>query len=232
MRIHEDMSLEDLVPLMGERHGIGGMAVLAATTIRVNMKKRRLTFSLSLALLAVLSGCSSMQSSVGSGGHVRLSEHAPFEIQVRTPSAGLSPIVYELAVQEFGKSLDIAEHGPGKGVIEVMFSSQGDSAFFGSSTTSTTGRVYGSGWYTGNTFYGAATSTGVATTVSSGASFTWQNSTMIVVVRDKEGRRLYTADYDYKGGWEISGWVVNTPEEAARLCIERVRKQMANDGVI
>jgi hypothetical protein len=68
--------------------------------------------------------------------------------------------------------------------------------------------------------------------VSTGGEFVWQNSTLLVVVRDKNGRRLYTADYDYKGGWELSGWVVNTPEEAARLCIERVREQMLKDGVI
>ncbi|MFL9936452.1 hypothetical protein P0D88_47445 [Paraburkholderia sp. RL18-103-BIB-C] len=196
------------------------------------MLKQRLAFMLPLVILAALSGCSSIQSSVGSGEHVMLREQAPFVVQVRTPSPGLSAIVYELAVQELGKSLDIAERGPGKGVIEVMFSSRDDNAFLGSSTSSSTAQTYGSGWYTGNTVYGSASTTSVANTVSSGATFTWQNSTILVVVRDKEGRRLYTADYDYKGGWELSGWVVNTPEEAARLCIQRVRKQMAKDGVI
>lgn len=188
--------------------------------------------SLPLLFVAVLGGCSSMQSSVTNREHLAGKDQAPFIVRVRTPSPGLAPIVYELAVQEFGKSVDIAEGGPGKGSIEVMFSSHDDSAFFGSSATSTTAQSYGSGWYSGNAAYGSVSSTAQATSISSGTSFTWQNSTMIVVIRDKDGHRLYTADYDYKGGWELSGWVVNTPEEAARLCIQRVRKQMAQDGVI
>ncbi len=173
-----------------------------------------------------------MQSALGNSGGVRINEFGPYVIQVRTPSTTLSSAVYEFAVQQFGKSLDIAEREPGKGVIEVTFSSEGASSFVGSSTTTSTGQAYGSGWYTGNTYYGSASFTGTANTVSTGSVFTWQNSTLLVVVRDKTGRRLYTADYDYKGGWELSGWVVNTPEEAARLCLERVRKQMLKDGVI
>lgn len=183
-------------------------------------------------IMVLLTGCSSMQTSVGTSGQVKLRESGPFEIRVHTPSGSLSVLVYEFAVQELGKSLDIAERKPGKGVIEVTFASQGESAFVGTSTTTASGQAYGSGWYTGNNYYGSASTSGTANTLSTGSSFTWQNSTMFVVVRDGEGRRLYSADYKYKGGWELSGWTVNTPEEAARLCIERVRKQMAKDGVL
>jgi hypothetical protein len=196
------------------------------------MNRRTLIIALGPLMLSIVSGCSSMNSSMGSREHIELKAFAPFELRVRTPSQSLSAIVYELAVQELGKSLDIADRGPGNGVIEVMFSSHRDSAFFGSSISSGAAQGAASGWYTGNTFNGSSTSTVTATAVNSGASFTWQNSTMIVVVRNKEGRRLYTVDYDYKGGWELSGWVVNTPEEAARLCIERVRERMSKDGVI
>lgn len=198
------------------------------------MNRRRLVVESLLLTLSILSGCSSMNSSVGSGGHIALKEFAPYKIRVRTPSQSMSAIVYEFAVQEFGKSLDIADGDGrrGNGVIEVMFASQGDSAFFGSSTTSGVAQGTASGWYSGDSLNGSSTSTITSTTVSSGASFTWQNSTMIVVVRDSEGRRLYAADYDYKGGWELSGWVVNTPEEAARLCIERIRARMSTDGAI
>ncbi|MEM5299891.1 hypothetical protein VSR82_37180 [Burkholderia sp. JPY481] len=197
-----------------------------------NMMKRRATFALAFLVLAPLTACSSMQSTVANGDGARLHEFGPYVIQVRTPSATLSSVVYEFAVQQFSKSLDIAEREPGRGVIEVTFSSQGDSAFIGSSATSSASQSYGSGWYTGNTYYGSASAIGTAHTVSTGGVFTWQNSTLLVVVRDRNGRRLYTADYDYKGGWELSGWVVNTPEEAARLCVERVREQMLKDGVI
>ena len=173
-----------------------------------------------------------MQTRTAHDGNVRLADYGPYVIRVRTPSPALSALVYEFAAQEFSKGLDIAERTPGKGNIEIIFASQGESAFVGSSTTIASGQAYGSGWYTGNSYYGAVHVTASANTLSTGGSFTWQNSTLFVVVRDAEGRRLYSADYKYKGGWEWSGWSVNTPEEAARLCIERVYKQMAKDRVI
>lgn len=185
-----------------------------------------------IGVVLALSGCSSMQTNVKNSGEVKLSKYGSYTVQVRTPSPSLSSSVYEFAVQEFSKSLDIAEKEKGKGTIEVTFSSQGESAFMGSSTTTASAQAYGSGWYTGNTFYNSVAVQGQATTFSSGSSFTWQNSTLFVVVRDTEGRRLYSADYKYKGGWELSGWVVNTPEEAARLCIERVHKQMVKDAIL
>jgi hypothetical protein len=181
--------------------------------------------------ILALSGCSSMETRA-IGGKVSLQEHAPYEVRVRTPSESLSALVYEFAVQELGKSIDIAEHEPGKGAIEVTFASQGESAFMGTAVTTSNAQAYSSGWYTGNTYYGSGSAHGTSTTVSSGSSFTWQNSTLFIVIRDGNGRRLYSVDYKYKGGWELSGWVVNTPEEAARLCIERAHKQLVKDGVL
>ena len=192
------------------------------------MKKVLFIFVVFLAC----SGCSSMQTNVKNSGEVKLSKYGSYTIQVKTPSPSLSSIVYEFSVQEFSKSLDIAEKEQGKGTIEVTFSSQGESAFMNSSTTTANAQAYGTGWYTGNTYYNSVAVQGQATTVSSASSFTWQNSTLFVVVRDSEGHRLYSADYKYKGGWEFSGFVVNTPEEAARLCIERVHKQMLKDAVL
>ncbi|MEI6779422.1 MAG: hypothetical protein WCQ21_00750 [Verrucomicrobiota bacterium] len=52
---------------------------------------------------------------------------------------------------------------------------------------------------------------------------------MLIVVKKGDGERIWTADYKYKGGWEMSGWVVNTPDEAARLVIKRLKKKFDND---
>ncbi|WGZ92679.1 MAG: hypothetical protein QJT81_12475 [Candidatus Thiothrix putei] len=181
-------------------------------------------------VLLFFSACSSMETNIKNSSDIKLKKYAPYTIQVRTPSSDLSPLIYEFAVQEFSKSLDIAEKEKGKGTIEVTFSSQGESAFIG--TSSTNAQAYSSGWYTGNTSYNSSRITGQANTITSGGSFTWQNSTLFVVVRDSEGHRLYSADYKYKGGWELSGFVVNTPEEAARLCIERVHEQMIKEDIL
>lgn len=64
---------------------------------------------------------------------------------------------------------------------------------------------------------------------ASGGVFQWQNSTMLIVLRHADGERLWSADYNYKGGWEFSGWVVNTPEEVARLVAKRLKNRFAND---
>lgn len=52
---------------------------------------------------------------------------------------------------------------------------------------------------------------------------------MIVVLKHGDGGRLWSADYSYKGGWELSGWVVNTPAEAARLVAKRLKDKFLTD---
>ncbi len=55
---------------------------------------------------------------------------------------------------------------------------------------------------------------------------------MLAVLRREDGERIWSADYNYKGGWEFSGWTVNTPEEAARLVSKRLRDRfLADRGV-
>ena len=53
---------------------------------------------------------------------------------------------------------------------------------------------------------------------------------MLAVLRRADGERLWSADYNYKGGWEMSGWVVNTPDEAARLVTKRLKARYVADA--
>lgn len=57
----------------------------------------------------------------------------------------------------------------------------------------------------------------------------WQNSTMLVVIRTPSKERLWTGEYNYKGGMEISGFSVTTPEEAAKLVVQRIAQQFESD---
>jgi len=57
----------------------------------------------------------------------------------------------------------------------------------------------------------------------------WQNSTMLMVIKDNKGNRLWTGEYTYKGGMELSGFAVNAPAEAAKLVIDRMAKQFVGD---
>lgn len=53
-----------------------------------------------------------------------------------------------------------------------------------------------------------------------------KNCTMIFCIRDLENRRMWTAGYNYKGEWELSGFSINTPDEAARLCLKRIVEEL------
>ena len=139
-------------------------------------------------------------------------------------------IVYEMAYRQFGEVLPLREKEPFTGVMEIMFTSSGEGMFVGSSTTTGGATAYGSGWYSGSGYAtGTATVSGSSSTTSSGGFMTWQNSTMSAVVKRSDGERLWTADYRYKGGWEPSGFVINTPDEAARLVIKRLRQKLEKD---
>jgi hypothetical protein len=142
----------------------------------------------------------------------------------------MDKLVYEIAFQQFGDVLPLREQEPFTGVMEVTFASSDQSWFVGSSSTVGSATAYGSGWYSRSGYIGGtATVSGSSSTFSSGGAFTWQNSTMLIVLKKSDGKRIWTADYNYKGGWEMSGWSVNTPDEAARLVIKRLKNKFKND---
>jgi hypothetical protein len=114
--------------------------------------------------------------------------------------------------------------------MEITFASSDQSWFAGSSSSMGSDTAYGSGWYNVTGYVGGtAALSGSSTTISSGGTFTWQNSTMLIVLKKSDGERIWTVDYNYKGGWEISGWVVNTPDEAARLVLKRLKEKFNKD---
>jgi hypothetical protein len=52
---------------------------------------------------------------------------------------------------------------------------------------------------------------------------------MLITLKDAHGTRLWTADYEYKGGSDISGFWIYTADEAARLCLKRLKARMRKD---
>ena len=53
---------------------------------------------------------------------------------------------------------------------------------------------------------------------------------MDAVLTRGEGEPLWTANYSYKGGYELSGFVIDTPEKAARLVARRLATRFAADS--
>lgn len=194
------------------------------------LNRKMLLVLLLVALISLLCSCSSMQTYSNFKDPQSIINNQSYQIRVRTGNEVMDRIVYEFAYIEFSKHLPVAEKGVFTGTIDIVFSSVSDSNFVGVSNAYTTSSGYTNGWYTGaGQIYLNGRNSAITNTVSAGTGFTWQNSTMLVILKDTYGKRLWSADYQYKGGMELSGFSVNTPEEAARLCIQRVADRMKDD---
>ena len=68
-----------------------------------------------------------------------------------------------------------------------------------------------------------------ATEVVQGSLLTWQNSLMVITIKDLEKNVFWSADYTYKGGYEMSGFVVNSADAAAKLCVTRLSDRFDYD---
>jgi len=183
----------------------------------IDMRHNR--FLVIILMLITLTGCSAMQIYSGSQDVQTLLENQAYQLRVRTGNEMMDKAVYEFAFSEFSKYLPIAEKEPYTGTVDVLFFSTPKTAFFESS-----------GWYTEDGYVGARGSsfTGDRSVVS-GETITWQDSTTVVTIKNKDGKKLWSADYKYKGRWELSGFVANTPQEVSRLCIKRIARRMKKD---
>ncbi len=183
------------------------------------MTRRLVTLGLLSAL--ALGACSTVETTGGGAPLATKMATERIQLKVQTGNDRMNAIVYEMAYQQFAPVMPLREAPPYTAALEVTFASTTQSGYLGSSSTIATGSATTNGWYTGGQVVGS--------TVSSGAFLEWQNSTMLAVLKSNEGERLWSADYSYKGGWELSGWVVNTPEEAARLVAKRLASRFVAD---
>jgi hypothetical protein len=182
--------------------------------------------------LAALGGCSSVETSgVGLASPTPMASNQRIQLRVHTGNDHMDQIVYEIAYQQFSQVLPLREVEPYTGALEVTFTSETQSGFVGGTTAYTTGSGSANVWYTGSrSAMASASGNSTTSSVSSGTTLEWKNSTMLAVLKSNDGERLWSADYSYKGGWELSGFVVNTPEEAARLVAKRLKAQYLKDN--
>ena len=175
--------------------------------------------------ISAVAGCSTVQTQKANIHLDSLKGNESFQLLVQTGNSVMDKLVYEMIYLKFSNVLPLREKEPYTGVMEVTFASSDQSAFFGGSNT------VGNAAYSGRWYKGGANASiqSNSATLSSGSVFTWQNSTMMIQLKKMNGERLWSADYNYKGGWEMSGWIVNTPDEAARLVSERLRDKFDED---
>ena len=177
-------------------------------------------------------GCaaSTMNTRIGSVPYETVISGTAYRVLVSTGDTALDKFVYEQAFFEFGDLLPLSDKGDKAGTMEISFSSTPEGMAIASGTSYGTQNLHASGWYDGSGYWGgSASATGSATSVATASTYTWQNSTMLIVVKGYDSQRIWVGDYNYKGGYEMSGWVVNTPTEAARLILKRMAQRFLTD---
>ena len=56
-----------------------------------------------------------------------------------------------------------------------------------------------------------------------------EGTTMRINIKDSQEKRLWTADYKNKSGFERSIFTPNTEEKIAKLCIKRIAAKLKDD---
>jgi len=63
----------------------------------------------------------------------------------------------------------------------------------------------------------------------SGGSIPYVDSSLLISLEDLDHHVLWSGEYIYKGGWELSGFVNTTPIEAAKYSIKTLADRFAKD---
>jgi len=171
-----------------------------------------------VGVAASLSGCSTVETASSGPPIANADARERIQLKVQTGSDALDARVYELAYGQFSALMPLREAPPYTADLEIIFASAQQNSLGGATPKSPTGPR---GWYTG----GRA----AAASASQGPLWTWQNSTMSAVLKHADGEQIWSATYRYNGGYELSGFVVHTPEQAARLIVRRLTARYAQD---
>ncbi len=170
----------------------------------------RITAALVL-LLVLLAGCSEIRTTPIADVHALVDGQA-YQLLVKTDKPDSDRMVYELAREYLGPCLPLADKEPFTGAVEVLFSS---TQAISSTSLSVGYASDGGGWYTGGAVSGVA--------VENASPRTYYNGTLIVVVKDATGERLWTADYQHKGRWSASS---DSPESVARAGLRQAAEAL------
>ena len=155
------------------------------------------------------------------------SAYSNFNMIVKSGDKILNDYINNIAYFEFSKYVPINEQRNQTGILEVIYQSNDDKVKDISKTSYSDTGTYGE---VNPNYRGGLDVNKQETTVKNEQTtvrvFNFQNSTMFVVMKDLQGNRIWAANYNYKGSTELTGVLVNTPQEAAKLCIEKISKNM------
>lgn len=133
-------------------------------------------------------------------------------LRVRAGGGDLDAAVWEAVFEPFAAVMPLRRTPPFTHTLDVTFASAGHD-WLRNERGASGGRE--TQWYLGDRSAEPAQAGG-------GRGIQWQTSRMRVVLRRPDGGAAWSADYDYDGGLELSGWTVKTPAQAARLIARRL----------
>jgi hypothetical protein len=181
-------------------------------------------------LLVMVSSCSTMRTEKSADRFSTLADNQPYQIRVRSGHSIMDRIIYETASLEFGKYLALSKTDSYRGTIEIIFAGISDISFLDSTADLATSSIIGNAWYIGSGYIELSGSDSKHETDSSSASTIMsEDITMRVNIKIAHKKRLWTADYKYKGKLERSLYTSDTEEKAAKLCIKRIVKKLKDD---
>ncbi len=177
-----------------------------------------------------LTGCSTMDVRSTFQNPETVIKNQAYQLRVQTRYAEMDKLVYALAYKEFGKYIPIAEKGPYAGAVEVLFFKTSESAFICPQSMFSSVEGYADWWYTKDGYVGRKNNAyTIGETITYPEIFAWQNSTMLVNIKDNNFKRLWSVEYKYRSDGEISSWTINAVPEIANTCIKRVAHRMQKD---
>lgn len=188
----------------------------------------RLSVIVSLTII-MASACSTMQTEKAADSFAALADNQPYQLRVRSGHSIMDRIIYVTASRQFGKYLSLSRADSYQGTIEIIFAGTSEKSFLDSTTDFATSSLTGNAWYIGSEYIGLS---GSDSAEGAGSSFENidlpEKTTMLVNIKDPQGKGLWTGNYQYKGGSELTD-LGTTEEKIAKKGIKKIMEQLRED---
>ena len=183
-----------------------------------------------VSVIVVVSSCSTMRTEKSADSFSTLADNQPYQIRVRSGHSIMDRIIYESASLEFGKHFSLSETDSYRGTIEIIFGGTSKGSFLDATSDFSTSSVPRNAWYTGSGYIGLSGSDPADETDSTAEStIILEKSTIHITIKGSHTERLWIAAYKYKRDLELSGFITDTEEKVAKLCVKNIVKKLEKD---
>jgi hypothetical protein len=180
--------------------------------------------------LTALTGCSTLSVNSNFNQAQDVVKDKVYQLRVQTRDETMDKLVYNFAFREFGKYISISETGPYSGTIDVLLFKTSEYSFLGPRSIFSTVTGYADMWYTNGGYTGKDNNIyTIGEDKGYNEEFSWQNTTVLVTIRDNDRKKLWAGEYIYRFDTETPQWFVNTASEIAETCIKRIGVRMRHD---